>query len=115
MAPSSNISDPTPAAIAKAARLLREGKLVAFPTETVYGLGADATSDEAVASIFAAKGRPQFNPLIVHVETLAQAETIGVFDDRARELGATILAGRADARRSAAQGLRHLVAGDRGA
>ncbi|MEQ1864161.1 MAG: L-threonylcarbamoyladenylate synthase [Micropepsaceae bacterium] len=86
MAPSSNISDPTPATIAKAARLLREGKLVAFPTETVYGLGADATSDEAVASIFAAKGRPQFNPLIVHVETLEQAEKIGVFDERARGL-----------------------------
>lgn len=86
MAPSSIVSDPTPAAIAKAARFLREGKLVAFPTETVYGLGADATSDEAVASIFAAKGRPQFNPLIVHVETPDQAETIGVFDERARDL-----------------------------
>ena len=86
MAQNSNIADPTPAAIAKAVRLLREGKLVAFPTETVYGLGADATSDAAVASIFAAKGRPQFNPLIVHVEDLEQAEKIGVFDERAREL-----------------------------
>jgi L-threonylcarbamoyladenylate synthase len=86
MAMSSNISDPTPAAIARAARLLREGKLVAFPTETVYGLGADATSEAAVASIFAAKGRPRFNPLIVHVENSAQAEKIGVFDARAREL-----------------------------
>ena len=86
MAPSSNILDPTPATISKAARLLREGKLVAFPTETVYGLGADATSDEAVASIFAAKGRPQFNPLIVHVETLEQAERIGMFDERAHDL-----------------------------
>ena len=82
----SNISDPTPASIAKAARLLREGKLVAFPTETVYGLGADATSDAAVAAIFAAKGRPRFNPLIVHVENPAQAERIGVFEARAREL-----------------------------
>lgn len=53
--------------IDRAAALLREGKLVAFPTETVYGLGADATSDAAVKSIFAAKGRPSFNPLIVHV------------------------------------------------
>lgn len=61
------ILDPTPAAIATAARLLREGRLVSFPTETVYGLGADATSDAAVASIFEAKGRPQFNPLIVHI------------------------------------------------
>ncbi len=53
--------------IAEAARLLRAGKLVAFPTETVYGLGADATNGEAVAAIFEAKGRPRFNPLIVHV------------------------------------------------
>jgi L-threonylcarbamoyladenylate synthase len=82
------INDPTPAAIAKAARLLREGKLVAFPTETVYGLGADATNDEAVASIFAAKGRPQFNPLIVHVANAAAAERYGVFDVRARALAA---------------------------
>ncbi len=86
MAQTSNIVDPTPAAIAKAARLLREGKLVAFPTETVYGLGADATSDAAVAAIFAAKGRPQFNPLIVHVESSVRAEMIGVLDGRAREL-----------------------------
>lgn len=84
----SNIADPTPAALAKAARLLSEGKLVAFPTETVYGLGADARSDEAVAGIFAAKGRPKFNPLIVHVESLAAAERYGVFDARARALAA---------------------------
>ena len=57
----------TPEAIARAAALLRSGKLVAFPTETVYGLGADATDERAVARIFAAKGRPRFNPLIVHV------------------------------------------------
>ena len=59
--------------IAEAARALREGKLVAFPTETVYGLGGDATSDRAVAAIFAAKGRPSFNPLIVHVENISDA------------------------------------------
>jgi L-threonylcarbamoyladenylate synthase len=82
------ISDPTPAAIAKAARLLHEGKVVAFPTETVYGLGADATNDEAVASIFAAKGRPQFNPLIVHASSTAVAEGYGVFDARAKALAA---------------------------
>ncbi len=58
---------PTDANIARAADLLRAGGLVAFPTETVYGLGADATDDRAVASIFEAKGRPRFNPLIVHV------------------------------------------------
>lgn len=59
--------------MAKAAKRLRSGGLVAFPTETVYGLGADATNGEAVASIFAVKARPQFNPLIVHVKDRAQA------------------------------------------
>jgi L-threonylcarbamoyladenylate synthase len=57
---------PGPAGIAEAGAILRAGGLVAFPTETVYGLGADATNDAAVASIFAAKGRPHFNPLICH-------------------------------------------------
>ncbi|HVH81693.1 MAG TPA: L-threonylcarbamoyladenylate synthase [Stellaceae bacterium] len=71
-------------AMAEAARLLRNGKLVAFPTETVYGLGGDATNDAAVAAIFAAKGRPRFNPLIVHVPGLAEAEAVGAFDERAR-------------------------------
>lgn len=74
------------AAIAAAARALRAGRLVAFPTETVYGLGADATSDQAVAAIYAAKGRPHFNPLIVHVASLAAAEKLVVFDARARRL-----------------------------
>ncbi len=87
------ILDPTPAALAKAARLLGEGALVAFPTETVYGLGADARRDEAVASIFAAKGRPQFNPLIVHVADLTAAERLGVFDARARKLAQTFWPG----------------------
>ena len=72
-------------AITRAAELLRDGQLVAFPTETVYGLGGDATSDAAVAAIFVAKGRPRFNPLIVHVPGRVEAETIAVFDDRARE------------------------------
>src|SRR5271169_6999771 len=71
-------------AIENAARLLRSGELVAFPTETVYGLGADATNERAVAAIFAAKGRPRFNPLIVHVPGLAEAEALAVFDRRAR-------------------------------
>lgn len=74
----------TPEAVARAAALLRAGQLVAFPTETVYGLGGDATSDAAVAAIFAAKGRPSFNPLIVHASSLAEAETIAAFDERAR-------------------------------
>lgn len=72
------------AAIAHAAELLRTGRLVAFPTETVYGLGGDATNDAAVAAIFEAKGRPRFNPLIVHVVQTSAAEALGVFDDRAR-------------------------------
>jgi len=80
------ILTPSPAAIAEAAALLRAGKLVAFPTETVYGLGADATNGEAVAAIFAAKGRPRFNPLIVHVEDLEQAERLAVLPDAARKL-----------------------------
>ena len=72
--------------IADAARTLREGGLVAFPTETVYGLGADAMNGKAVARIFEAKGRPQFNPLIVHVASLAEAERHAVFNDAARKL-----------------------------
>ncbi|HXC29377.1 MAG TPA: L-threonylcarbamoyladenylate synthase [Stellaceae bacterium] len=72
-------------AIAQAAILLRDGRLVAFPTETVYGLGGDATNDAAVGAIFAAKGRPRFNPLIIHVPGLAEAEAIAIFDSRARE------------------------------
>jgi L-threonylcarbamoyladenylate synthase len=71
-------------AIAEAARLLLAGHPVAVPTETVYGLAADATSAEAVAGIYQAKGRPSFNPLIVHVRDLEQAETIGIFEAAAR-------------------------------
>ena len=73
-------------AIRDAAQLLRAGGLVAFPTETVYGLGADATNGEAVARIFEAKGRPHFNPLIVHVADLPAAEQLGVFSAKARQL-----------------------------
>lgn len=74
----------TASAVDQAARLIRAGGLVAFPTETVYGLGADATNGEAVARIFAAKHRPDFNPLIIHVATMADAELLVQFDDRAR-------------------------------
>ncbi len=74
------------AAIAAAAAILRRGGLVAFPTETVYGLGANAGNDRAVAAIFAAKGRPQFNPLIVHVPGLGEAETLAEFTPLARRL-----------------------------
>lgn len=76
----------TSRAIDRAAELLRAGELVAFPTETVYGLGGDATNGRAVAAIFAAKGRPRFNPLIVHFPALAVAEECAAFDARAREL-----------------------------
>jgi L-threonylcarbamoyladenylate synthase len=81
------------AGIAKAAALIAQGLPVAVPTETVYGLAADATNGEAVARIYAAKGRPAFNPLIVHVETLAQAERIACFDDMARRLAAAFWPG----------------------
>lgn len=74
------------AAIAEAAALIKAGQPVAIPTETVYGLAADATNGEAVARIYAAKGRPSFNPLIVHVASLAEAETIAQFDETARAL-----------------------------
>jgi len=73
-------------AIAEAARLVLGGEPVAVPTETVYGLAADATNAAAVARIYAAKGRPSFNPLIVHVADLAAAEKLGRFDDQARAL-----------------------------
>lgn len=73
-------------ALAEAARLIRAGQPVAVPTETVYGLAADATNEDAVARIYAAKGRPAFNPLIVHVASLAEAERLGIFSDSARRL-----------------------------
>lgn len=69
-----------------AARTLRDGGLLAFPTETVYGLGADATNAVAVARLFAAKGRPSFNPLIAHVRDLAEARTLAQFNDDATRL-----------------------------
>ncbi|MGC5798912.1 L-threonylcarbamoyladenylate synthase [Sphingomonas sp. NFX23] len=81
------------AAIAEAAALIRDGGIVAVPTETVYGLAADATNAEAVARIYAAKGRPSFNPLIVHVADLAAAERIAVFDADALALAAAFWPG----------------------
>lgn len=76
----------TDSAVEGAARMLRAGGLVAFPTETVYGLGADATNALAVTGIYAAKERPQFNPLIAHVADLAAAEREGILDADARAL-----------------------------
>jgi len=75
-------------AIAEAVRLILDGFPVAVPTETVYGLAADATNAEAVARIYAAKGRPSFNPLIVHVPDLEAAQRIGEFDEAAMALAA---------------------------
>jgi L-threonylcarbamoyladenylate synthase len=74
--------------IKAAARILRDGGLVAFPTETVYGLGADATNGVAVAKLYAAKGRPSFNPLIVHVSNLVAARQIARFNVAANRLAA---------------------------
>lgn len=84
---------PTPENIAAAARALRSGRLVAFPTETVYGLGADATNGEAVARIYEAKGRPAFNPLIVHVGDTATARGIGVLTPMAERMAAAFWPG----------------------
>ncbi|MCJ2020175.1 threonylcarbamoyl-AMP synthase [Methylobacterium sp. E-065] len=78
--------DPDAAGLAEAAALLRAGALVAFPTETVYGLGADATDPAAVARIFAAKERPRFNPLIAHLPDTDSAVAEGVLDGPARRL-----------------------------
>jgi L-threonylcarbamoyladenylate synthase len=75
-----------PGDLRRAATLLRAEELVAFPTETVYGLGGIATSDHAVAAIFAAKGRPRFNPLIVHLAGTGPARELVTFDDRAARL-----------------------------
>ena len=82
-----------PAALAEAARLLAAGQPVAVPTETVYGLAADASDARAVARIYAAKGRPSFNPLIVHVPDQAAAEALAEFDDDARALAAAFWPG----------------------
>jgi L-threonylcarbamoyladenylate synthase len=76
----------TPETISKAAQALARGEIVAFPTETVYGLGANALDARAVAKVFAAKERPRFNPLIVHVPGIAAAERYAIMTDTARRL-----------------------------
>jgi len=81
-----NVKQVSPSAIAQAAQLLHAGALVSFATETVYGLGADATNDVAVASIFEAKGRPSFNPLIVHVPDLEAAQKLVDFNPLALKI-----------------------------
>jgi L-threonylcarbamoyladenylate synthase len=82
-----------PSAIGDAARCLMDGGLVAFPTETVYGLGADATNGTAIARLYAAKGRPSFNPLIAHVHDVAAARRLATFDAAAERLAAAFWPG----------------------
>ncbi|MDA7964612.1 L-threonylcarbamoyladenylate synthase [Ruegeria sp.] len=82
-----------PAGLAQAADLLRQGQLVAFPTETVYGLGGDALNGEAVAAIYAAKGRPSFNPLIAHVASVEAAQRFVEWSDQAARLAAAFWPG----------------------
>jgi len=84
--PGTRILKAESASIEAAARCLGQGGLVAFPTETVYGLGADAGNGEAIARLYAAKGRPAFNPLIAHVGDIAAARRIAVFDAAAERL-----------------------------
>ena len=79
----SKIIRPDETGLSQAANALKHGRLVAFPTETVYGLGGDATSSSAVASIFDAKQRPTFNPLIIHTADSMTAKTLGVFNEAA--------------------------------
>jgi len=79
--------------IAAAAKAIRDGGLIAFPTETVYGLGCDATNDQAVAKVFAAKNRPKFNPLIVHVADRAAAGAVVEFNAAADKLAAAFWPG----------------------
>ncbi|MFC4671079.1 L-threonylcarbamoyladenylate synthase [Seohaeicola nanhaiensis] len=83
----------TPADLAHAARLLADGRLVAFPTETVYGLGADARNGAAVAALYAAKGRPSFNPLIAHLPDTAAVRRHVIWTDTAERLAAAFWPG----------------------
>lgn len=80
------VLSPSDENIARAASFLRDGSLVAFPTETVYGLGANASDGRSIARLFEAKGRPRFNPLIVHVADREHAQRLGVMDERAQRL-----------------------------
>lgn len=93
MAPSPQIVRASKDFLARAATLLREGELVAFPTETVYGLGADATNDAAVAKVFEAKNRPSINPLIIHVNGVSMAQDCGEFSNTAKSLAETFWPG----------------------
>jgi L-threonylcarbamoyladenylate synthase len=91
--PGTRVIKPDAAGIAAAARCLAAGGLVAFPTETVYGLGADAGNGRAIARLYAAKGRPQFNPLISHVASIGEAQRLGTFNEVAKKLAAAFWPG----------------------
>src|SRR4051812_30747416 len=91
--PTTELMDAGGPAVERAARVLAAGGLVAFPTETVYGLGADATNGEAVARLYQAKGRPSFNPLIAHVMDVAAARALARFDPAAERLAAAFWPG----------------------
>src|SRR5262245_9516000 len=84
--PTTRLLNADAAAVAEAARVLCAGGLVAFPTETVYGLGADATNATSIARLYAAKGRPSFNPLIAHVADIAAARGLAVFNADAEKV-----------------------------
>ena len=88
------LTDASAESVRDAARCLQDGGLVAFPTETVYGLGADAANAAAIARLYSAKGRPAFNPLIAHVGDLRAAEKIARFDSQARALAEVFWPGR---------------------
>jgi L-threonylcarbamoyladenylate synthase len=90
---SGTITSDTAESIAHAARRLDEGRMVAFPTETVYGLGADAANDAAIAAVFDAKGRPRFNPLIIHVTDMDMAERYVHISDTAHRLASAFWPG----------------------
>ena len=87
------LSDRSDAELKRAADLLAENKLVAFPTETVYGLGANALDSDAVRRIFEAKGRPQDNPLIVHIESPEKAECLAYTNDLYYKLAKAFMPG----------------------
>jgi L-threonylcarbamoyladenylate synthase len=91
--PGTRVIKPDAAGIAAAARCLAAGGLVAFPTETVYGLGADAGNGRAIARLYAAKGRPQFNPLISHVASIGEAQRLGTFNEVAKKFAAAFWPG----------------------
>lgn len=91
-----NIYQPTPPTLTLPQQAIKDGKLVSFPTDTVYGLGADVYNSSAVANIFKAKERPLFDPLISHIADIDFLKEYVETDDRARCAGQTFLAGSAD-------------------